>query len=309
MLLDHSPITQHHFQQIPFYLKRDDLLHPHFSGNKARKLMPYLQQSHSKTTTLISYGSAQSNMLYSLSALAKLKGWQLEFYVDHIAPWLKQNPIGNYRGALDLDANVIETHTMHPQIQHPRDYIEQIRQPGSECLFIPEGGSSCEAEHGVRQLGEEILHWARTQWSDNRWNTHSPLTVALPSGTGTTALYLHKTLKPYGITVLTCPCVGDTQYLIHQFQQLAETDHPKVLTQAQKHHFGKLYRDDYRIWQALLEQTGVEFDLLYDPTMWRCLLDWYPTHTHHTLLYIHQGGIKGNESMLARYRRKFGFQD
>ncbi|GAA5644318.1 pyridoxal-phosphate dependent enzyme [Vibrio proteolyticus] len=298
MNLSQSPITQHCFEQIPFFLKRDDQLHSHFSGNKARKFMSLLKQDLPGITTLICYGSAQSNALYSLAALARIKGWQLEFYVDHIAPWQKQRPTGNYRGALDLGAHILDVRELSSAAMHPRDYITQIRQPGDECLVVPEGGRSREAEAGVRQLGMELLSWARFQ-------VKQPLVVALPAGTGATALYLHKTLKPHGIEVLTCPCVSGTEYLRHQFHELGEQDHPQILTLDHKHHFGKLYRDDYRTWQALLDQTDVEFDLLYDPMMWRCLLNWYHANRDKTLLYIHQGGILGNESMLPRYQRKF----
>ena len=130
--------------------------------------------------------------------------------------------------------------------------------------------------------------------------------VALPSGTGTTSAYLQSFLKPYGIKVITCPCVGGKDYLIDQIQSLDVEHHPNILQLDSKHHFGKLYHNDYLIWQALLEQTQVEFDLLYDPMMWQCLLNWHPNNSDKTILYIHQGGVLGNESMLPRYQRKFG---
>ena len=48
---------------------------------------------------------------------------------------------------------------------------------------------------------------------------------------------------------------------------------------------------------------GVVFDLVYDPVGWNALLE------HHALLdgtpiYLHQGGILGNASMIQRYARK-----
>ena len=102
MKLNNSPVTQHQYNDHTFFLKRDDQLHSHFCGNKARKFMKLLEDEHPETTTLISYGSAQANSLFSLAALAKIKGWTLEFYVDHLPEWLLERPIGNYRGAVDL---------------------------------------------------------------------------------------------------------------------------------------------------------------------------------------------------------------
>lgn len=295
MKLANTPITQHTFNGHSFYLKRDDLLHPEFSGNKARKFMALLEDDFPNVTTLIGYGSPQANSLYSLAALAKLKGWQLEFYVSHIPSWLKQNPTGNYQAALSLNAKLIEVSELHPN-----DYIQQIRQPDEQCLFVEEGGRSPIAERGIKQLAQEIIDWRNSQ-------NISSLAVALPSGTGTTALYLTKHLALHNVEVLTCACVGGKDYLTLQFDSLNEPLHPAILTadEKSKHQFGKLYAQDYQMWQALKQQTKVEFDLLYDPYMWQCLQYWRKENPNQPLLYIHQGGLLGNVSMEKRYQRKF----
>ncbi len=296
MKLADTPITQHQFNDIPFYLKRDDQLHSHFSGNKARKFMTLLEQPLEHIDILISYGSVQSNAMYSLSALAAIKGWAFEFYVDHIPQWLAESPKGNYRAALDMGANITAVSELG---LHPREFIEQVRQPDQHCLVVPEGGRFQHAEAGIKQLATEILSWTR-------FENASQFTVALPSGTGTTALYLHKHLSPHGIEVITCPCVGGKAYLEQQFSELGEPHFPTILELATKHHFGHLYRQDYLTWYELQQQTNIEFDLLYDPMMWQCLQSWYPENQHKTLIYLHQGGLLGNESMLPRYERKFG---
>lgn len=298
MKLSQTPVTQHRFEGNSFFVKRDDQLHPHFSGNKARKLMALLELEDKGVTHLIGYGSPQANSLLSLAALAKMKDWQMEFYVDRIPDWLKENPIGNYRIALELGAEVIAVSELTDKPIHPHDYIHANRL-GEGCLYVPEGGRSPIAERGVATLAQEVLEWVQSNHMEN-------VCVALPSGTGTTALFLHKHLKAHGIDVLTCPCVGGKDYLVEQFRELGETCFPAVLEPPTKHHFGKLYRHDYQIWKALLEQTGVEFDLLYDPLMWRCLSEWLLENKNKTLLYVHQGGIIGNESMLPRYQRKYG---
>ncbi len=294
MKLAQSPITEHQFNGHRFYLKRDDQLHSQFSGNKARKFMALLDIEAPQVNTLIGYGSAQANSLYSMAALANIRGWQLEFYVDHIPNWLKQNPIGNYRGALELGATIIETRPISGL--HPAEHISQVRKPDDQCLYVPEGGRFTLAESGVKQLATELLEWVRMQ-PKQEW------CIALPAGTGTTALYLHKALSPHNIRVLTCACVGGAEYLIEQFHELGETHHPEILSLPDKHYFGHLYKEDYQIWLQLLEQTHVEFDLLYDPLMWRCLSPWLEQENQPSVIYIHQGGLLGNESMLPRYQR------
>jgi len=286
-----SPTETIRFQNYTFFLKRDDLIHPDFSGNKARKFYYFLENDFPHIQKVVSYGSAQSNAMYSLSVLAKIKGWEFEYYVDHIADYLKTNPHGNYRAALE---NGMQIHIGAVPCGSPKD-----------VLFVEEGGRQEEAEYGIKILAQEILEWQEEQQIEK-------LNIFLPSGTGTTALFLQKHLlkgQPQGIapTVYTTPCVGDSAYLKKQFSILesSENNHPTILSPEKKHHFGKLYRENYEIWLKLHQQTGVVFDLLYDPLGWRTLLAHPEVYTETPLLYIHQGGVLGNESMLPRYERKY----
>ncbi|WP_117234793.1 pyridoxal-phosphate dependent enzyme [Vibrio maerlii] len=305
MKLDCSPVTQHTFQNIPFYLKRDDLLHPTFSGNKSRKFRQLIEHPPANIDTIIGHGSPQANSLYSMAALAKLHGWRCEFYVNHIASFIKQSPSGNYKAALELGAQVIDVSELTKSLSSWQ-YIQTVRKPEQNCAVVPEGGRCGIAEFGVKTLANEILEWIAE-------NQLSNIKVALPSGTGTTAFFLQKHLKPHSIEVLTCACVGGEDYLTQQFHHLHDsdtldkTDYPTILSLSNKHHFAKLYQQDYIIWQKLIEETKVEFDLLYDPLMWRCLLEWHQNQQDVTILYVHQGGLLGNETMLPRYQRKYDY--
>jgi 1-aminocyclopropane-1-carboxylate deaminase/D-cysteine desulfhydrase-like pyridoxal-dependent ACC family enzyme len=297
--LSASPITAHQFEGLSFYLKRDDLLHPEFSGNKARKFASLFEGDFPSISTIIGYGSCQANSLYSLAALAKLKGWQLEYYVNQVPNWLKQNPIGNYEAALSLGATIHDVSELagHANLKTV-DYIHQTRTFAPHELFVEEGGRDPIAEQGVKGLATELLEWIASH------NIVKPF-IALPAGTGTTSLYLQKHLRTAEVPVLTSACVGGESYLSKQFFELDGCEPPQILSLPEKHHFGKLYAKNYHIWQSLCEQTKVEFDLLYDPWMWRCILGNLEFFEDKTLIYIHQGGLLGNHSMIKRYKRKF----
>ncbi len=279
-----SPIQSITFDEHHFYLKRDDLINSDFSGNKARKFYYFLQHDFPDVNKLVSYGSAQSNAMYSLSVLAKMKAWEFEYVVDHIADYLKEYPHGNYKAALDNGMKIIEEEIVS------RTYPKNV-------LFIEEGGRQKEAEFGIRALAEEIVSWQEE-------NDLTELNIFLPSGTGTTALFLQKYLASN--RVYTTACVGDENYLKKQFLELEKDEnyHPEILSLEKKYHFAKLYKENYKIWLKLQQQTGVEFDLLYDPLGWRVLLA-HPEVFSIPTLYIHQGGVLGNESMLPRYKRKY----
>jgi 1-aminocyclopropane-1-carboxylate deaminase/D-cysteine desulfhydrase-like pyridoxal-dependent ACC family enzyme len=267
-----SPLQHIDFRDKKYLIKRDDLLSDHFSGNKARKFHYYLNKDLSSYKKVISYGSSQSNAMYSLSVFAKEKNLEYDYYVDHIAEFLKSNPNGNYKYALENGMNIFEK-------QYPKEL-------NHDTLFIPEGGHFKEAEYGIKKLADELKD--------------IEMDIFLPSGTGTTALFLQKHLKQ---KVYTCACVGGDDYLKKQFSQLEsdESLHPTILTLGKKYHFGKLYREFFEIWIELKEDTGIEFDLLYDPLGWLNVLNF-----DREVLYIHQGGVIGNETMIPRYVRKYG---
>lgn len=295
-LLAEAPMQSVFFKEHQFFIKRDDLLNPYFSGNKARKFAYYLDNDFPHINTIVSYGSIQANSLYSLAALAKLKHWRLDYYVNNIPTWLKNQPIGNYQGALALGANIIEVESLENNLDH---FMQtKSLNLAEDVLFIPEGGRSQAAKHGIKQLAHEIMLFSQQ-------NSLVHPKIMLPSGTGTTALFLQSFLP---FEVLTCACVGSEAYLRKQFEQLeSNTSHwPTILPNIKKYHFGKLYPEFYQIWQDLNQETTIEFDMLYDPLGWQTLLAYLDeTQNQSDIIYLHQGGLLGNKSMLARYQRKY----
>ena len=267
-----------------YFIKRDDLLNSDFSGNKARKFHYFLNQDLSNYKKIISHGSIQSNAMYSLSVLAKLKNLEFEYYVKELPTFLLNKPSGNYLEALN-NGMILKFEELK------NDFLE-------DELFIPEGGALKEAKYGLKVLADEILEWVRQKKLKN-------IKIFLPSGTGTTALYLQQYLP---FEVLTCSCVGDDEYLKKQFNMLEVLNHPTILEKSKKYHFGKLYKELYLKHLELLEQTNIEFDLLYDSLGWIVFENYinnFEQRQEYTFLYIHQGGVLGNKTMLDRYRYKF----
>ncbi|QKJ27750.1 1-aminocyclopropane-1-carboxylate deaminase [Aliarcobacter cibarius] len=279
-----SKIDEVEVNNQKYFVKRDDLLNSDFSGNKARKFHYFLNEDLTEYKKIISHGSIQSNAMYSLSVLAKLKNLEFEYYVKNIPSYLLENPSGNYKEALNNDMKLI--------VDELKDNFEK------DELFIIEGGAVKEAKYGLEILANEIKTWAKENKIDK-------LKIFLPSGTGTTALYLQQYLP---FEVLTCSCVGDDDYLKKQFDMLEIKNHPTILKKTKKYHFGKLYREFYFKHLELFEQTNIEFDLLYDSLGWIVFEDYVNNFEHkkeYTFLYIHQGGLLGNKTMLERYRYKF----
>ncbi len=287
MQLTPSPLEKYYFRDEIFFIKRDDLLHIDFSGNKARKFEYFLLQAFPNIKRVVSYGSNQSNAMYSLSVLAKIKNWEFIYFSDHISSFLNNFPNGNYKYALKNGMKIFITQNKIFDANSLED---------SETLVIQEGGRQKEAEIGIKKLAFELEEDIKKQ------NIKDPY-IFLPSGTGTTALFLQKHLS---FKVYTCSTVGSDKYLKEQWSMLGEDErnYPLILSLAKKYHYGKLYLEAYNIWKNLKDKMGVEFDLLYDPIGWLKFLE-NKNRLNGTPIYIHQGGLKGNESMKARYERKY----
>ncbi|MCH9696524.1 MAG: 1-aminocyclopropane-1-carboxylate deaminase/D-cysteine desulfhydrase [Gammaproteobacteria bacterium] len=275
-----SPMTSVTAQGQQIYIKRDDLLHPLFNGNKARKFLYYLYLQETQFKSIVSFGGNQSNAMLALSALAKLKGWKFEYYLKKLPQQLQSSPVGNFKQACKNGMKYHEV-TDFPALATSADR-----------LAIQQGGAEPEAEYGISMLANEINQWvAEQQMTD--------CCVFLPSGTGTTAFYLQlHTLLP----VYTTPCIGNSAYLQKQWQSIKSTNarFPSIILPRKTKRFGQLDLESYKLWRDLLDNTGIEFDLLYDPVGWNAILSNRQLLAQN-IIYIHCGGTSGNESMILRY--------
>ncbi|MBL0707972.1 MAG: 1-aminocyclopropane-1-carboxylate deaminase [Sulfurimonas sp.] len=275
-----SPIDKLTIDAREFLIMRDDLIDPYLSGNKYRKLYTLLKTPSNKLSTIISYGGTQSNAMLAIAAMCKSKGWEFIYYTKPVGKSQKASLVGNYLNSINLGMK-------HIEVKHEfyRDFIASLFIKKDESTFIiDQGGAVKEAREGLEVLAKEI----RELCLDVK-------AVATPSGTGTTALFLALALPEY--RVYTTPCVGDVSYLKEQMLALSEI--PKnliILKPKKKYHFAKLYPEFLEIYKKTLK-AGIEFDLLYAPAMWLSLQE----QTKERVLYIHSGGVSGNESMLERY--------
>ena len=285
-----SAVETFDFRGRRYFVKRDDTIDPLLSGNKYRKLYALLQTPSSRYDRLISYGGTQSNAMLSIAALCHKKGWRFD-YLCKLLPWhVRIDPDGNLEKALALGINLIEV--------EPADYtdaVTRLKASGEEgTLVVPQGGADPLAREGLELLADELRNWMRSEGVET-------LNVVTPSGTGTTAFYLAEALPE--ATIVTTAVVGDADYLLSQLRALGRIPgNLQILKSGRKHHFAKPYPELLALYRELLD-AGLEVDLVYGAKMWYELL-----HTglpaSETLLYLHSGGLMGNETMLERYRFK-----
>ncbi|GAV20184.1 D-cysteine desulfhydrase [Mariprofundus micogutta] len=278
------------FRDRHYYVKRDDLIDPLLSGNKYRKLYSLIQTPAETYHRIVSYGGTQSNAMLSIAALCQKKEWEFHYTSKPIPQYLKKKPTGNLKMALEMGMQLHEVTA--------DDYEKEVgllkSKAGDSSLFVPQGGADALAQTGIDQLAKEIHQWQLK-------NRIEKLNVVTPSGTGTTAYYLAAALPD--VAVLTTHSVGDKAYLIQQMEVLgAKPVNLRILQNEKKHHFAKPYAEFFEIYREL-KHAGIEFDLIYATHMWHTLLQ-HVESIEGTLLYVHSGGLIGNETMLDRYHHK-----
>ena len=142
-----------HKQNIHVYCKRDDLIHATISGNKWRKLAPFVDKiKSSKIQHIISFGGGYSNHLHALGYICATLAIKLTVMIR-----------GNYSQSLtpmlqDLKNWGIECEYLTKKEYSRRgeqQYIHQLQQRFQADLVIPEGGSHYDCLTGVAEIVNE----------------------------------------------------------------------------------------------------------------------------------------------------------
>lgn len=283
-----SRIDKVRFKGRDFYIKRDDLIHPCLSGNKYRKLYSLVQTPSQTYDTIISYGGSQSNAMLSIACLCKAKGWEFHYYTKTLASYLKEDLGGNLAQA--IAEGMVLHEVSHELFDQKVEALKSIEE--EKNLVISQGGADEIAKAGIIQLAKEINTWKKEAGI-------AKLSVVLPSGTGTTALYLQASLDE-DIALYTSVLVGDEAYQKKQWQRLSKGSYPKILSSDKKRKFAKPYAEYLQIHQELESEIGITFDLIYAPKTWMEIMA-NLSEDEGKILYIHTGGVSGNKTMFKRY--------
>lgn len=285
-----SRVDKVQFREREFYVKRDDLIDPCFSGNKYRKFYTLLQTPNENYTKIISYGGGQSNAMYSIACLCEQKGWEFHYYTKTLPKFLQDGVEGNLE--LSINKGMFVHEVKHEDFQETIKKLQEIDE--EKTLLITQGVADKIAQEGVCILADEILTW-KSQ------NKIGGLSIVLPSGTGTTALYLREALGKE-INVLTSVLIGDESYQYEQWEKLSSGPYPEIFPLEKKQKFAKPYDEYLQVYHELFNETGIEFDLIYAPKTWIQMYD--NLSKNETVMYIHTGGVSGNKTMHERYRYK-----
>jgi 1-aminocyclopropane-1-carboxylate deaminase/D-cysteine desulfhydrase-like pyridoxal-dependent ACC family enzyme len=135
---------------LRLFLKRDDLIHPDFPGNKWRKLKYNLEAARNAGhTTLLTFGGAYSSHLRATAAA----GHHFQFQTIGIVRGERHDPLNPVLTAA-------QNHGMRlayvDRVRYRRKAEIDFRDEFGDFYLIPEGGANEQGVRGCAELVEEI---------------------------------------------------------------------------------------------------------------------------------------------------------
>jgi 1-aminocyclopropane-1-carboxylate deaminase/D-cysteine desulfhydrase-like pyridoxal-dependent ACC family enzyme len=299
-----SPLQQLHSSflektGVQLYVKRDDLIHPQFGGNKWRKLkynLIHARENHYHT--LLTFGGAWSNHIYATAAAARHFGF---------------NSIGIIRGEQHTPLNdtlsfakacgmqlhyVSRSEYRH---KHETAFQQKLKQQFGNIYILPEGGSNALALKGCEQIVQEINSEIEQAFD----------IICCASGTGATLAGLITAIEDdpeksktgkMNTSAIGFSALKGGDFLNHEVKSFLSDNKTQTNWRIEdRFHFGgyaKITDELIHFMQQFQSQYGFALDAVYTGKMFYGLFKLIEEKSFKpgtTIVAIHSGGLQGNK--------------
>ncbi|SDK24239.1 1-aminocyclopropane-1-carboxylate deaminase/D-cysteine desulfhydrase [Microbulbifer yueqingensis] len=274
------------FPGAEVWIRRDDLLDPLISGNKAYKLVYNLQAAERRgTETLLTCGGAWSNHIHATAAAARRFGYRSLGIIRGYRPKAMSAMLQ------DAERMGMELRFISRAEYRDRDlpdFLERVGLGGINGYFIPEGGANRQGVQGARLLGEVIRETAPVPFEQ----------VWIACGTGLTLAGLQAglgDLNAVGIPVLRAEN-AIAQAAAGWLNTLRSDSPARILPGYHCGGYARSTRELVAFQRQFEAETGVPLDPVYTAKLA------YALHRHlfsdappgpGRILLVHSGGLQG----------------
>ena len=274
------------------YIKREDQIHPHISGNKYRKLKYNLEEAKRlKKTTVLTFGGAYSNHIaavasagetYGFKTIGIIRGEELQNKVD-------ANATLSFAKNCGMTFKFVSREVYRKKTTDT--FISQLESEFGDFYLVPEGGTNANAIKGC----EEIL-----QESDSEFDY-----ICCAVGTGGTISGIINSAKPHQ-KVLGFPALKG-EFLNDDICKFARNTNWELITD---YHFGGYAKISEQL-ITFINTFKAQYDILLDPVytgkMMFGIFDllqkgYFPEGSK--ILAIHTGGLQGIKGMNVVLKQK-----
>lgn len=283
--------------EVQLYIKRDDLIHPLFGGNKWRKLKYNLIQAREQNIdTLLTFGGAWSNHIHATAAAGKHFG----FHTIGIIRGEEHDPLNptlSFARSQGMQLHYIDRQQY--RLKNEPRYIEELKQRFGNIYILPEGGSNQLAIRGCEEIVPEV-NQQLSQQDDIVFDY-----ICCACGTGATLAGLASMISGKQQAIGFSALKGDfLQHEVMRFLQGNEAhDMPTISNWRveNRYHFGgyaKASDELINFIRTFKTQYDVELDAVYTGKMFYGLFDMirsaeFPPGS--IIVAIHSGGLQGNK--------------
>ncbi|PRY06049.1 1-aminocyclopropane-1-carboxylate deaminase/D-cysteine desulfhydrase-like pyridoxal-dependent ACC family enzyme [Pontibacter ummariensis] len=277
---------------VTLWIKREDLLHPHISGNKWRKLKYNLQEAkHLQKDTLLTFGGAYSNHIAATAAAGKEFGFKTVGLIrgeEH----LPLNPTLHFATSCGMELRYLN----REQYRHKQDpaFSKRLSAQFGEPYMLPEGGTNSLAVKGCTEIVTDVA-------VDYDY-------ICCASGTGGTLAGIVAGLDGEK-QVLGFPALKGGAFLQEETAQLIISYNGKQYNNWQlitDYHFGgyaKVKPELLEFMQQFQKQHGIPLEPVYTGKMLFGLYDlirrgYFPPNSN--VIAVHTGGLQGNAGFKER---------
>ena len=294
-------ITENQFvaeftNDISFFLKREDLLHPEVSGNKFRKLKYNIAEALNQGyKNLLTFGGAYSNHIAATAAAGKIAGLNTigvirgEELGENLAKTLAQNSTLKFADSCRMQFKFV-TRSKYPE-KETASFLQQLKEEFGEFYLVPEGGTNALAVKGC----EEIL-----TKNDKEFDF-----IATSVGTGGTISGIinasGKNQKILGFPALK----GD--FISEEIKKFSNKNNWELIL---KYHIGGYAKVDAQLIEFInnfKEEYQIQLDPIYTGKLVFGIFDlikagYFPAGSK--ILGIHTGGLQGIAGMNSFLKKK-----
>ncbi|QKX18080.1 1-aminocyclopropane-1-carboxylate deaminase/D-cysteine desulfhydrase [Microbulbifer sp. YPW1] len=286
------------FPGIDLWVRRDDLIDPLISGNKAYKLIYNLLAAREQgKDTIVTCGGAWSNHIHATAAAGQRFGFKT---------------IGIIRGERPpvLSAMLQDTERFGMELKfvtradyrkrHEPDFPADLGLNGPGSWFVPEGGANYLGAKGVQLLGRLVGETSPVAFDQCWVSCGTGLTLgALASG-------LPSIIEPVGVAVLKAE---KSILAAAKAWSLESAASARVKLIADGHHrgYGKM-SDQLRAFKSKIEhQADLPLDHVYTAKVFYALMR-HCTHYQQkkwktrqaSILLMHTGGLQGCRGLINK---------
>ena len=270
---------------IELYIKRDDLIHPHISGNKYRKLKYNIQEAQKRNfKRLLTFGGAFSNHIASVASVGKEYGFNTIGVIrgEELVNKVNENPTLKFARSCGMQFKFISRSDYREKTKD--SFVIDLKEEFGEFYLLPEGGTNDLAVKGC----EEILTKDDTGFDF----------ICCSIGTGGTISGLINSSSS-GQQVLGFPALKGS-FLKNEIVKFANKTNWQLI---HDYHFGgyaKVSVELIEFINAFKKNTGIPLDPVYTGKMMFGIFDlmdkgFFPKGSK--ILALHTGGLQGIQGM------------